>query len=319
MGRGGVEDMKIGFLFSGQGSQSVGMGKHFYESSAEVRDLFDRAEAELSMPLKKYVFEGPEETLTRTDVTQPAICLVSLAALRMAKSRGLSAVAACGHSLGEYAALTAAGAIGEFDALRVTAERGKAMQEAANAAPGKMAAVVGLGMKSVEGTLRGLKGVQIAAQNAPDQIVLSGESIAVDKAVEKMKTAGAKNAVVLKTSGAWHSHLMAGAQGALRSALQSVEMKPAQIPVIANATADVFPSDPPTSRELLVRQLTSPIRFVECLEKMRALGVEAFIELGPGKVLRGLVKKLDRSILACHIEDMPSLEETLKAVTAKAA
>lgn len=312
--------MKIGYLFSGQGSQAVGMGRSFYESSPEVRDLFDRAAAALSIPIKQYMFEGPEETLTRTDVTQPAICLVSLAALRLARARGISAVAACGHSLGEYAALVAAGALGELDAVRIVARRGRAMQDAASAAPGKMAAVVGLSMDAVRQSLSGMSGVQIAAQNAPDQIVLSGESAAVESAAEKLKAAGAKNTVVLKTSGAWHSHLMEPAKPPLRRAIESADWRAPAIPVVANATASPFPAaDPEGLRDLLVMQLTSPIRFVECVQTMRALGVEAFVELGPGKVLRGLVKKCDRSLMACNIEDMASLEETLKSVSAGVA
>lgn len=294
----------------------MGMGKSFYESSPEVHELFDQAESILSIPIKTYLFEGPEETLTRTDVTQPAIALVSLAALRLARARGLEPAAVCGHSLGEYAALVSAGAMSESDALRVVACRGQAMQSAAARSPGKMAAIVGLSMDAVRNVIEGLTGVQVAAQNAPDQIVLSGESGPVDAAVEKAKSAGAKNAVVLKTSGAWHSHLMESAKSDLRAVLEKSAWSAPRVPVIANATADIFPaSDAGSSRDLLVRQLTSPIRFVECLQKMRSLGVEAFVELGPGKVLRGLVKKLDRSIPAYNIEDMASLEETVKIVS----
>ncbi len=293
------------------------MGKSFYESSGEVRDLFQKAEETVGIPLTRYLFDGPEETLTRTDVTQPAICLVSLAALKMATARGLSAAAACGHSLGEYAALVSAGVISDLDALRVVARRGRAMQEAAGSnTPGKMAAIVGLGFDAMERALAGLSGVQIAAQNAPDQIVISGESAGVDAAIEKMKAAGAKNGVVLKTSGAWHSHLMAPAQPALREAIAKTEIRAGRFPVIANATAEPFPTDRGPLQDLLVRQLTSPIRFVECLQRMRAMGVEAFVELGPGKVLRGLVKKLDRSIPAYAIEDPASLEDAAKALTA---
>lgn len=309
--------MKIGFLFSGQGSQYVGMGKSFHDASASVRELFERAEENLSMPLRKYMFEGPEETLTRTDITQPAVCAVSLAALRLIREANVAGVAAsCGHSLGEYAALVSAGALDEMAALSVIRQRGMAMQAAADAAPGKMAAVVGLGMDAARQSIAAIAGVQIAAQNAPDQIVLSGESAAVDAAVDRVKTAGAKNAVVLKTSGAWHSHLMEAAKPALRAALENAQTNPLRLPVISNATADAFPAgDPPALRDLLVMQLTSPIRFVECLQKMRAMGVTIYVELGPGKVLRGLVKKLDRSLAVHHVEDMPSLEEFLKAIS----
>ncbi len=309
--------MKLGFLFSGQGSQAVGMGKSFYDSSPAVREMFDRAEEALGIPIKKYMFDGPEEMLTRTDVTQPSICLVSLAALSLATSRGISAVAACGHSLGEYAALVSAGVVDPLAAVRVVARRGRAMQDAADRERGKMAAVVGLSIESVHAALNGVPGVQVAAHNAPDQVVLSGEAAAVDAAVEKMKPAGAKNSVVLKTSGAWHSHLMESAKAPLKEAIESVRRAAPRIPVVANATAEPFPlSDPAAVTELLVRQLTSPIRFVECLQKMRSMGVDAFVELGPGKVLRGLVKKFDRGIAAYSIEDMASLEETAKAVAA---
>ncbi|OGH56872.1 MAG: [acyl-carrier-protein] S-malonyltransferase [Candidatus Lindowbacteria bacterium RIFCSPLOWO2_12_FULL_62_27] len=309
--------MKIGFLFSGQGSQAVGMGKAFYDAMPAVRELFDAAETALSMPIKKFLFEGPEETLTRTDITQPAIALVSLAALRVARDRGIEAHAACGHSLGEYAALVSAGVMEELDALRVVARRGQAMQAAADAAPGIMAAVVGLSLDQVQAALEGIAGVQVAAQNAPDQIVLSGETAAVEAAVEKMKSAGAKNAVPLKTSGAWHSHLMEPATGPLEAALSSVRLRSPSFPVVANATAEPFPfEDEASARDLLARQLTSPIRFVDCLLTMRALGVDAFVELGPGKVLRGLVKKLDRTIPAFNVEDPASLDETIKAVSA---
>src|SRR3989338_1301114 len=171
--------MKIGFLFSGQGSQAVGMGKAFYDAMPAVRELFDAAETALSMPIKKFLFEGPEETLTRTDITQPAIALVSLAALRVARDRGIEAHAACGHSLGEYAALVSAGVMEELDALRVVARRGQAMQAAADAAPGIMAAVVGLSLDQVQAALGGIAGLQVAGPNPPDQIVPSGETAAV--------------------------------------------------------------------------------------------------------------------------------------------
>ena len=199
----------------------------------------------------------------------------------------------------------------------MTAKRGAAMQDAANAKPGKMAAVVGLGMDAVRQALAGIRGVQIAAQNAPDQIVLSGESDAVDAAVERVRSAGSKNAVVLKTSGAWHSHLMESAKPELRAALEGSAIQSPSIPVISNATAGPFPSaDPSALRDLLVMQLTSPIRFVECLHRMKSLGVDAFVELGPGKVLRGLVKKFDRGAVSCNIEDPASLDETLKTISA---
>jgi len=205
----------------------------------------------------------------------------------------------------------------ELDALRVVARRGQAMQAAADAAPGIMAAVVGLSLDQVQAALEGIAGVQVAAQNAPDQIVLSGETAAVEAAVEKMKSAGAKNAVPLKTSGAWHSHLMEPATGPLEAALSSVRLRSPSFPVVANATAEPFPfEDEASARDLLARQLTSPIRFVDCLLTMRALGVDAFVELGPGKVLRGLVKKLDRTIPAFNVEDPASLDETIKAVSA---
>jgi [acyl-carrier-protein] S-malonyltransferase len=283
--------MRTAYIFPGQGSQYVGMGKDLYEQFPAVKNYFDEADAVLGFSLSKICFEGPEEELKQTKNTQPAIFLHSVALWNLLKPSDAAMVA--GHSLGEYSALVAAEAISFVDAVTLVRLRGELMQTAGAENPGTMAAVVGLDSKSVEELCAAASEsgiVQPANFNSPGQIVISGSVPGVRKAMELAKERGAKLVKELVVSGAFHSPLMQSAKDKLHDALNNTEIRNAKIPVYANVTASAV-QNADDIRRLLFEQVTSPVRWEESVLNMAAAGATKFIEVGPGKVLQGLVKR----------------------------
>lgn len=295
-------------LFSGQGAQKVGMGKDFHEASATARELFDRADEVLGFPLSTTMFEGPEEELTRTSRCQPALYLHGLVALALLKERvgGLNPVATAGLSLGEFTAHSAAGTFSFEDGLKLVARRGLFMEEACQATQGAMAALIG-GEEEAVKALAAECSVDVANFNAPGQIVLSGTVEGIDAAVEKARRHGIRRAIKLNVAGAYHSRLMQSAQDQLAAELADVSMQPPGIPVVCNFGASVV-SDPAEIRSMLEKQVTGSVRWTESIRLLCEKGHRTFIELGPGKVLAGLVAKIDKDATVHSIEDLASLE-----------
>ena len=287
--------MTRALLFPGQGAQTVGMACDLAAEFPKVAELFRLADQASGLPLSELIAEGPEEKLKDTAVSQPAVCLADLAcfaAFEEVHGRQLPAAAA-GLSLGEYAALAAAGAMGFSQTLRLVSLRGKFMAECAAAVPGTMASILGLPADSVMSCVEeaASAGTVVAANfNSPKQTVISGEKSAVEKACELAKAAGAKRAIPLKVSGAFHSPLMAPAAEKLAAELEKADIRRPRFPVIANVTGAAV-SDPPDIRKALVEQVTGPVQWVKTLEAMQAAGADEFVELGPGKVLSGLTKR----------------------------
>ena len=279
--------MKTAYIFPGQGSQFSGMGKALYESSADARELFEKANEILGFRITDIMFEGTAEDLKRTDVTQPAIFLHSVI---LAKTMdGFAPDMVAGHSLGEFSALAAAGAIGFEDALRLVAIRARAMQKACGLQSGTMAAVMKLEAEKIEDICAGCEGIVVAANyNSPAQTVISGEVTAVEQACEKMKEAGARRALILPVGGAFHSPLMEPARAELAEGIEQTIFRTPVCPVYQNVTAAPT-TDPESIKANLLSQLTSPVRWTQSVLKMIDDGASHFIEIGPGKVLRGLV------------------------------
>jgi [acyl-carrier-protein] S-malonyltransferase len=283
--------MSVAYVFPGQGSQYVGMGKDLYESSALAKSMYDRADDIFQVPFSRICFEGPEEELKQTRNTQPAIFIQSVVLVRL--MRNTVPAMAAGHSLGEYSALTAAGALTFEDGLRLVRLRGELMQQAGTEHPGTMAAVIGLDGKTIteicaEASAAGI--VQPANFNSPGQVVLSGSVSGVRRAMELSKTRGAKFVKELTVSGAFHSPLMESAAAGLRAGLEKTDFRDASFPVYANVTAR--PEQKAENiRLLLLEQLTCPVRWEESIQAMAAAGAASFIEIGPGKILQGLVKR----------------------------
>lgn len=278
--------MKTAFVFPGQGSQSVGMGKDLAE------ELLDQANQILGFDLKKLCFEGPEDELKRTEITQPAILTVSVATYQSLISNLHSPISImAGHSLGEYSALVAAGAIKFEDAVKIVHLRGKYMQEAVPVGEGAMSAILGANNEIVQTICESIGNVWPANFNSPGQVVISGSKAGVEAAGLKIKEAGAKKIIPLAVSAPFHCPLMQPAADKLKVELAKIEIKDAKIPIVANVTADYVTSGAKI-RELLYRQVTSPVRWEESVRKMLADGVENFTEVGPGQVLTGLIKKI---------------------------
>jgi [acyl-carrier-protein] S-malonyltransferase len=295
------------FLFPGQGSQYVWMGKDLYEQHADARKLFEEADSIVGFPLSRMCFEGPDEELKQTKNTQPAIFLHSVVVSRIVRNKQASMAA--GHSLGEYSALVYAAALTFEDGLRLVRLRGELMQQAGIEQPGTMAAVVGLEpdvISEICGAASDAGVVQAANFNSPGQIVISGSVSGVRKAMELAKGRGAKLVKELQVSGAFHSPLMEYAKGGLKAALEKVAIRDASIPVYANVTArPVRKAD--EIRRLLFEQLTSPVRWEETIKNMTSDGATEFVEIGPGKVLQGLVKRIRSDVETRGIEKLADL------------
>ncbi len=283
------------YVFPGQGAQFVGMGKDLYDNSAEAKEMFEKANEILGFRITDLMFEGTDEDLRQTKVTQPAIFLHSVI---MAKSLGdkFKPEMTAGHSLGEFSALVAAGAMSFEDGLKLVSQRAQAMQKACEAEPSTMAAIVGLEDEVVEEVCNSIDDVVVAANyNCPGQLVISGSFAGIDKACNMLTEKGAKRAIKLPVGGAFHSPLMNPAKEELASAIEATDIKSPVCPVYQNV--DAMPhTNPAKIKDNLVAQLTAPVRWTQTVQKMIADGVSSYTELGPGKVLQGLVKKVDRKM-----------------------
>jgi [acyl-carrier-protein] S-malonyltransferase len=301
------------FLFPGQGSQSVGMGKELAALYPVAREIFDEADAALGYKLSQLCFEGPEEQLKLTEITQPAILTVSIAAFRVLQSKGITPFYVAGHSLGEYSAHVAAGTLSFADAVRTVRNRGKYMQEAVPVGVGAMAAVLALPIEKLQQVCEEAAQGEIccaANLNSPDQTVISGSKAAVERAAELAKKAGAKRAIMLPVSAPFHCGLMQPAQDRLADDLAALPFYTPEVPVMCNVDASLV-TTAEQARQALIRQVTGAVRWDKSMRALIDLGINTFVEVGPGKVLCGLMKQIDRSRTCLNVEDEASLQKTI--------
>jgi len=310
---------KIAYLFPGQGSQFIGMGKDLVASFPAAKEIFQQMDELCGKPLSRLCFEGPVEELTLTENLQPAITAVTLAGLSGLQASGVQPHVSAGHSLGEYAALVSAGIVRAEDALRLVQKRGQLMHRESLSHPGTMAAVIGLPVETVERIVAESRGddiLAVANHNTAEQIVITGQEEPVSRTIQAVKKEGAK-AVPLKVSGAWHCLLMEGAVGEFRAFMDEIPFSRPTSRMLFNATGDAE-KDPETMKEIMAKQLVSPVKWYDIVRQMVSEGVQTFVEVGPKKVLTGLVRKIvpkDAEIRLFQVEDTAGLEKFLARET----
>ena len=298
---------KIAFMFPGQGSFAAGMGKDIAEAVPEAMAIYEEGSEASGMDLKELCFNGPLEALVDTEVQQPALVTTSLAMDAALRSRGISPDYVVGHSVGEFAALGSAQSLSVRAAIALVRERGLAMAAAAKEHPGSMAAILGLADEAVENLCHRISNVWPANYNCPGQLVISGETPSVDEACVEAEHEGARRAIRLRVSGAFHSPLVARAGDRLRPAIEKVHLSEGRAAFMSTVTAKI--EDAQHYRELLIEQLTAPVRFTQSARELINQGVTTFVEVGPGNVLGGLLKRIDRSVRTFSVNDLESLEE----------
>jgi [acyl-carrier-protein] S-malonyltransferase len=303
---------KLAFMFPGQGSFEAGMGKDVAEAVPEAMAVYDAGSEASGMDLKALCFDSPVEALVETEVQQPALVTTSLALDAALRSRGIVPAFVVGHSVGEFAALGSAQSISVRDAIALVRQRGIAMAAAAKEHPGSMAAILGLADEAVENLCHKIAGVWPANYNCPGQLVISGETLSVDEACVEAEREGARRAVRLRVSGAFHSPLVARAGDVLRPAIERVHLAEGRAAFMSTVTAKL--EDAQRYRELLIEQLTAPVKFTQSARELINHGVTTFVEVGPGNVLSGLLKRIDRNVRVLSVRDLESLDAATKAL-----
>ena len=304
---------KIAFIYPGQGAQKPGMGKDFYENSELAKAVYDKASELLQIDMKALCFEENEK-LDLTEYTQAALVTTCLAMTKVVEKRGLKPDVTAGLSLGEYCAISVAGGMKEEDAISLVRKRGILMQNTVPVGEGAMAAILGMDASVIEEGIKDLEGVTVANYNCPGQIVITGETKAVEKAAEILKEAGAKRAVLLNVSGPFHSPMLKQAGEELAKEMEKVEMEPLQIPYVTNVTAE-YVTDIRETKKLLAEQVAASVRWQESVERLIAEGVDTFVEIGPGKTLAGFLRKIDRSVKVYNIGTWEDVDKVVLELT----